>query len=343
VVIIEVLRCEHCGAPLDVTPEDIIVVCHYCGYPNAYDKVFTEKNVFFVESLPKKEILRLFWERVKKDSDYSGIRGRIKVVKVEGVYVPFWFGIVKGQGQMRYVVYENKGNQTRAVVKSRKFNMESLVCVPARRSVYDIAVENLALKFERYGYLSFKRLEDTLRYMMDIKPITELTPDKWGNLKLTFLNADFGKEYARIALQDRASDVAKERRVPDDAELRFFRFEGETLDMALVFYPLWKVYYDVEGGTYFVAYDGHRGKEVLAVEPVRIWRKVWYALVSLLGISLAGLFSSLYGNIGYWKALSDAGKNGLGMLVLPALGAYIGFELARGYGRKVARDVRVEK
>ncbi|WP_297515172.1 hypothetical protein [Thermococcus sp.] len=59
--------------------------------------------------------------------------------------------------------------------------------------------------------------------------------------------------------------------------------------------------------------------------------------------SLAGLFSSLYGNIGYWKALSDAGKNGLGMLVLPALGAYIGFELARGYGRKVARDVRVEK
>ncbi|WP_240912085.1 MULTISPECIES: hypothetical protein [unclassified Thermococcus] len=97
-VIIEVLKCEHCGAPLETTPEDIIVVCPYCGYPNAYDEVFSEDNVFFVESLPKKEILRLFWERVENDKDFLGLRGKIKIAKVEGVYVPLWFGKVEEEG-----------------------------------------------------------------------------------------------------------------------------------------------------------------------------------------------------------------------------------------------------
>lgn len=342
-VIIEVFKCEHCGAPLDVTPEDIIIVCPYCGYPNAYDKVFTEKNVFFVESLPKKEILRRFQERVQKDPDYRGIRGKIKVVKVEGYYVPLWLGIVEGRGNMRYIIYEKEGNNTKAVVKFKKFEMESLVCVPARRNVYDLAVEELALKFERYGYLSFKRIEDTLKYMMDVRPIGSLTPEKWESLELAFLNADFGKQYAKMALSDRASDVAKERRVPEDVELKFFKFEGDVKEIALVFYPLWKVYYDVEGGTYFVAYDGHYGKEVLAVEPVRLWRKIHYALVSLIGIAIAGFSLAIYGNFTYWEALVHAGKGGSVLFILPAIGTYFGFELARGYGKKVARDVRVER
>ncbi|WP_457741391.1 hypothetical protein [Thermococcus sp.] len=342
-VIIEVLKCQHCGAPLDVTPEDIIVVCSYCGYPNAYDKVFTEENVFFVESLPKSEILRRFRERIAKDPDYKGIRDKIEVVRIEGFYVPLWAGVVKGRGNMRYLIYEKRGNSTRAVVKFKKFEMESLVCVPARRSVYDPAVEELALRLERYGYLSFEKIKDILRYVMDVKPIVSLTPEKWESLELTFLNSDFGKEHAKMALLDRASDVAKQRRVPEDVELKFFKFEGDVKELALVFYPLWKVYYDVEGGTYFVAYDGHSGREVLAVEPVRLWRKVHYALVSLIGIAIAGFSLAVYGNSSYWEALANAGKGATALFLLPAVGAYLGFELARGYGKKVARDVRVEK
>jgi len=343
VVIIEVLRCGHCGAPLDVTPEDIIVVCHYCSYPNAYDRVFTEKNVFFVESLPKEEILRLFQERVRKDPDYRGILDGVEVVKVEGTYVPLWLGTVKGHGQMRYAIYEKHGSETKTVVKLKNFEIESLVCVPARRSVYDIAVEELASKFKHSGAFSFDSIADMLKYTMDVKPISSLTPERWESLELTFLNTDFGGEHAKMALLDRASDVAKERRVSDDIELKSFMFEGEVQDIALVFYPLWKVYYDVKGGTYFVAYDGRRGKEVVAVEPVRMWRKAHYATVSLLGILLAGLSSAAYGNVTYWRALSHAGKGAAFVLVLPALAAYFGFELARGYGKKMARDVRVEK
>ncbi|ACJ15945.1 hypothetical membrane protein, conserved [Thermococcus onnurineus NA1] len=342
-VIIEVLKCEHCGAPLETTPEDIIVVCPYCGYPNAYDEVFSKDNVFFVESLPKKEILRLFWERVENDKDFLGLRGKIKIAKVEGVYVPLWFGKVEGRGYVRFVDYERKGNKKRKVVKYHEFEDDSVVCIPARRSVYDIAVEALAEKFERGGYITFKELRNTLKYMMEVRPIKELTPEKWEGLKLEFLNTDFGKEQARAALLDRASDFAKERHVPKDKPLKAFSFGGDVEEVALVFYPLWKVYYDLEGGTYFVAYDGSKGREVIALEPVRIWRKVAYLTTALLGVGIAAFFSMLYGNLAYWEVVAHARQGALGMLILPGLGAYFGYELARGYGRKMARDVRVER
>jgi len=343
VVIIEVLRCKRCGAPLETTPEDIIVVCPYCGYPNSYDKIFTEKNVFFVESLPKKEILRLFWERVRRDKDYLGLRGKIEVVKVEGFYVPMWFGKVRGHGYVRFVAYEKEGNEKKRVIRYRQFEESNIVCVPARRSVYDVTVEALAKKLERRIHITFEEMENTLRHVMDLRPIAELTPDRWEDLELDFLNTDFGKEQARAALLDRASDRAKRTHVPKDTEVKSFGFDGEVEDIALVFYPLWKVYYDIEGGTYFVAYDGHKGREALALEPVRVWRKVAYALTALLGVSMAALFSALYGNAEYWDFVFQAERGAIIVLLVPGILAYTGFELARGYGRKMARDVRVEK
>ena len=342
-VIIEVLRCEHCGAPLETTPEDIIVVCPYCGYPNSYDKIFTEKNVFFVESLRKKEILRLFWERVEKDRDYLGLRGKIEVAKVEGFYVPLWFGKVEGHGYVRFVAYEKRGNKKERVIRHREFKDGSIVCVPARRGVYDIAVEALAEKFERGAYITFKEIGDTLGHMMDVRPITELTPEKWEGLELSFLNTDFGKEQARTAILDRASDRAKEIHVPKDTEVKAFGFGGEVEDIALVFYPLWKVYYDIEGGTYFVAYEGHKGREVIALEPVRVWRKLAYSIAALTGVAVAALFATPYGNVEYWDFALHARQGAVFALIIPGLLAYFGFELARGYGRKMARDVRVER
>ncbi|NJE60902.1 hypothetical protein E3E51_03940 [Thermococcus sp. 21S7] len=339
----EVLRCERCGAPLETTPEDVIVVCPYCGYPNSYDRIFTEKNVFFVESLPKKEILRLFRERVRRDKDYLGLRGKVEVAKVEGFYVPIWFGKVKGHGYVRFVDYMEKDGRKEKIIRHRQFEEDSVVCVPARRGVYDIAVEALAEKFERGGYITFNEIGDTLRYMMDVRPITELTPERWEELEPDFLNTDFGKEQAKAALLDRASDRAKEIHIPRDTEVKSFGFGGEVEDIALVFYPLWKVYYDIEGGTYFVAYDGHKGREVLTIEPVRVWRKVAYALAALMGVAAASLFTTPYGNVEYWDFVAHARQGAVLALIIPALLAYFGFGLARGYGRKMARDVRVER
>jgi hypothetical protein len=228
------------------------------------------------------------------------------------------------------------------VTKHHEFKDESIVCVPGRRGVYDIAVEVLAEKFIR-TYFGFNILKDNLRYMINPLSIRSLNPEKWEELELEFLNTDFGVEEAKLALLDMASDLAKKKHVPSDGEVKAFRFKGEVEETAIVFYPLWKVYYEFGGGTYFVAYDGRTGREILAIEPVRIWRKMAYLLWTLTGILISTLSLTAYGNFSYWRFVGELKRSGVFFLVLPALGAYLGFELAWGYGKKMARDVRVER
>lgn len=46
-------RCERCGAPLEVSPETIIAVCPYCGYPNHISGNIKTENIYIVPSLDK--------------------------------------------------------------------------------------------------------------------------------------------------------------------------------------------------------------------------------------------------------------------------------------------------
>ncbi len=342
VVIIQVLKCKKCGAPLDVSPEDIIIVCPYCGFPNSFDEIFGESNTFFAESLPEKEIMRKFWNRMEKDRDFTGSRDKIGIAKVEGFYIPLWFGKVKVRGYVRYVVYEKEGNDNKKVVRYRRFSETLIVCTSGRRSVYDVALEELTRKMEK-AYISFKDLRQTLASKIKIKPLKELDVEEWENLKLEFLNTEFGRKRAREILLDRASDRAKELYVPEDNELLSFSFEGEVEDFALVFYPVWRVYYDFEGGTYFVAYDGHKGREITALEPMRIWRKVSYLAMAAIGIVISGFFAMLVGNSTFWKAVVEMKKGAVIPILIVVAGLYFGYEVARGYGKKMSWDVRVER
>ncbi len=342
VVIIQTLKCRRCGAPLDASPEDIIIVCPYCGFPNSFDEIFGESNTFFVESLPEKEVIRRFRERMKKDRDFTGARDKISIVKVEGFYIPLWFGRVKATGYVRYEVYEKRGSEKRRVIRHRKFSETLVVCASGRRSVYDVALEELTRKMER-GYISLEDLKQTLSSKIEIKPLKELGVEEWEGLKLDFLNTEFGRKRAEEILLDRASDKAKELYVPEDNEVLSFSFSGEVEDFALVSYPVWRIYYDFEGGTYFVAYDGHTGKEIVALEPMRIWRKAGYLVMAAAGVVIAGFFAALVGNAAFWRAVAEMKKGALIPILIVVAGLYSGYEIARGYGKRMSWDVRVER
>ncbi|WP_461866872.1 TFIIB-type zinc ribbon-containing protein [Thermococcus sp.] len=342
VVIIQALKCKKCGAPLDVSPEDIIVVCPYCGFPNSFDEIFGESNTFFVESLSEKEIVKKFWERMRKDRDFTGSRDKISIVKVEGFYIPLWFGKVKARGYVRYEVYEKRRGKKEKVLKHRKFNDTLIVCSSGRRSVYDVALEELTRKMEK-SHIFLKDLKQTLASKIKIKPLKELDVEEWESLKLDFLNTEFGRKRAEEILLDRASDRAKELYVPEDNELLSFSFEGEVEDFALVFYPVWRIYYDFGGGTYFVAYDGFNGREIVALEPMRIWRKVGYLVMAIIGVIISGFFATLVGNVTFWRAVAEMKKGALIPILIVVAGLYFGYELSRGYGKKMSWDVRVER
>lgn len=336
------LKCKNCGAPLEPTPEDIILVCPYCGFPNAYDELFEKGNVYFVDSVPKKEILRLFWERMRKDKDFVGLRGKIQVVKMEGAYIPLWFAKVRAWGYVKYEIYEKKDGKKRTVIKLNEFEDNYLVCISGRKSVYDIAVEELTKKLQK-GYIILQDIRETLNPKVKLQPLKNLSVEVWENLKLEFLNVELSREEAERVVLDKSSDMAKSFHVPEEGKLLAFNFGGEVEDMILIFYPLWKVYYDIEGGTYFVAYDGHRKREILALEPNRIWRKISSLIAAVCGVAIVGLFSAFFGNPYFWRFVAEAKKGAALILAFVISALYFGFELARLSGRKMSWDVRVEK
>ena len=336
------LKCKNCGAPLEPTPEDIIIVCPYCGFPNAYDELFEKGNVYFVDSVPKKEILRLFWERMRKDKDFIGLRSKIQVVKIEGAYIPLWFAKVRAWGYVQYETHEERNGKEEAVIKFKDIDDHYIVCLSGRRGVYDIAVEELTKKLQK-GYIISQNMIETLGSKIQLQPLKNLSIEKWESLKLEFLNVEFGISEAKEVALDSASDMAKAYHVPEEGKLISFNFSGKVEDMILVFYPLWKVYYDIEGGTYFIAYDGHRKREILALEPNRIWRKISSLIAAVCDVAIVGLFSAFFGNPYFWRFVAEAKKGAVLILAFVISALYFGFELARLSGRKMSWDVRVEK
>lgn len=78
-------KCERCGAPLEVSPETIIAVCPYCGYPNHISGNIKTENIYIVPpSLDKNTIAQSFWKRVEKDFDLRRIKDDIQIVGIEG-------------------------------------------------------------------------------------------------------------------------------------------------------------------------------------------------------------------------------------------------------------------
>ena len=78
-----VLKCPHCGAPLDVSPDDVITVCKYCG--NIVSIRQGIERAYLVEALPKSEI-------EKKAFSYLKGKGLSPTpLKLEIVYLPFFF------------------------------------------------------------------------------------------------------------------------------------------------------------------------------------------------------------------------------------------------------------
>ena len=78
-----VLKCPHCGAPLDVSPDDVVTVCKYCG--NVVSIRQGIQSAYLVEALPKAEI-------EKRAFAYLKGKGLSPTpLKLEIIYLPFFF------------------------------------------------------------------------------------------------------------------------------------------------------------------------------------------------------------------------------------------------------------
>ncbi len=120
-----VLKCPNCGAPLDVSPDDVVTLCRYCGQVVSLREGVKDARV--VKCLPRAEVE----ERVFKALKRRGLSPT--PLKSEIVYLPFFMFEAHARGT---VVVEIR-TRNRIVTKELEYKRDVPATVYGRFSEFE--------------------------------------------------------------------------------------------------------------------------------------------------------------------------------------------------------------
>lgn len=277
---VQIYRCANCNGPLDITPETIVAVCEYCGYPNwINESVKTEISI--VPSKNRDDIINAFLNRVNHDFDLSHIKNEITIKDVQGFYIPYW--IVTIDTKAHYEGYKTeittgpKGQiQTRRVHKSGEIAFTRVYGILARRAVEDLAVENLS------------------QHYIESNEMNEIKLDQvdWSKVKLKVLSGEYDEQTAIIEAKERAFNEAKRKAYDNVSELTRLTCYVSVKDNfkpKLILLPYWILTYSYRDSIFRFIASGWDAKPLETSEPVLIYRRITYLFGIFGGITIASL------------------------------------------------------
>ncbi|MCE4625337.1 MAG: hypothetical protein F7C35_05680 [Desulfurococcales archaeon] len=353
------IRCQRCGAPLDVTPETIVAVCKYCGFPNWTAQAY----VYPIVIVPAKsrEAARFFEKYIHEDPDMKGLADKVTLKRIETVYVPVYFATVAVESRYygkanvtltKVEVYTDSKGRVHTRTKTRvvrvdvrgTYNGVEDIDIIARRSVDETELRPLLVHYRKTVFAGGK----------EGVPISQVN---WEEVKGEVLAAEVAPQAAQTYARDQACDItygkvkeimenkAKEKaaamnpgwiptmvswdvlRIPCKAENRWLS--------PITLVPYIEAIYSYEGKLYRTVFAGWDGRRVYGEEPMlALQRAVYFG---------GALFSSgVLGGGGLAALAASAGHStiaaivGLGAFALGMIGSYY-------LSKESLKDVRVEK
>ncbi len=258
-------HCQNCGAVILCNPNTTATKCSFCDSPvvlqDRLDGVLAPQLVLPFE-INKETALTSFKEWCKK-AVYSPLsfRQQLRIKELEGIYVPFWFYDIAGQGE---VLMEGTISTTH-----REGNYE--VTITKHYDVY----RRLDLRYNRIPEDASQRMDD---HLMDL-----LEPFK--NEKLTAFNNQYFAGYVAEKYDytaDEMFDRAKKKvenfmdtyvkgtasqystvRIKNKA----YQLTKTKVDYTMV--PVWMMYIKQDDKDYTFAMNGQTGK-ISGVPPVSV-------------------------------------------------------------------------
>lgn len=296
-------KCERCGAPLEVSPETIVAICPYCGFPNHISGNLKTESIYVVPSLDKNAIAQAFWGRVEKDFDLRRIKDDLQIVGIKGHYAPYWSGVVHVQGTVRYMRREeechtdSKGNTHCHTVErhyTERVNEDMRLLGSARRQIKSFGVEDLITHFSK-TWPEGKRLLD-------------LDEDAWSKIKLEILNTEMDERQARLIMREDAVDIVRNRFLAKSDRIeRFDIHADEPKDVKLLLLPMWTVYYRYGNSIFQAVFAGWDGKGVATTEPMNVFRQAEYLAGAGAGMLIASFGAAAFGSSPVFAVLALIG------------------------------------
>lgn len=276
-------KCTECGAPLNVTQEDLIVTCRYCGFTIS---VGTSEEIKKHSMLENHFLTQQVVEAAKKYMDKGllrvGVSRDAQITNIKLRYVPFWVfpadaeTYFKGKsgtglaGEMRQV---QDALSSKRESKWKRFGkvLQAGASAMMEAQQKDRAPKTISYSFSSHyvwPILARRTMISEISYY-DV-PATKKIPFDVGKIPkdADFLNTELNEEEAKARI--RAEVEAKERLVAggkvdvlETCNTKVTIGEGE-----LVHAPIWFVHYNIEGENYAILVDDCNGKVLGGGKPL---------------------------------------------------------------------------
>ena len=343
-------RCQRCGAPLEITPETIVAVCSYCGYPNWTSQAY----VYPIELVPSNpsKAREYFKHYLETDPDMRKLAKDVRLKSTELVYIPLYAAGVHAESRY-YGVADVVLTRTRIVKRGKETEVETetmTTTVEVSGSLekdYDLPI--IARRNVERSYT-----EPLAQYYMDKRPQSiPISQVNWEDVKGTVLASEIPSNDALTIARDEACDrlykevsekmsdearekamaqhpgwmaskvIWREKRIPCKAANRYLS--------PILLVPSIIAIYTYKGGLYKAVFAGWDGEKVYSEEPLTPAQRALY----LTGEVLA---SGILGGGGAALAALGGDYTGAGVILFLA-----GLAASYFLGRNLVKDVRVER
>ncbi|MEN3048237.1 MAG: hypothetical protein ABDH63_05595 [Candidatus Caldarchaeales archaeon] len=257
--------CLHCGAPLTYDPEEVLVICEYCGYANNVTGEQPPRISMVPMSVDGNAAMRIAMDFAAKGILVTkGMVERASWGEIWSAYVPVWVVPVKVYGE---VVGE------RGLVRAKS---------EAARMAQEIGLELLgaALGGRAGRAIADRERRETVDELMQVPVVarrsTAYQPDVMAfsvplERKMPFrrtgdvvLNAEMGRAEAVDAAKGIALETVRSRYTT----LRKFDVSAyEAGEPELVYDPWWFVKYEMSGRQFMVVVSGSTGNVIAGQRP----------------------------------------------------------------------------
>jgi len=268
-------NCSNCGAPLNLTQEDLVATCRYCGFTMT---VATREEIKKHSMLENRLFAQQAAEAAKQYMDKGlfrvGVSKDASITNVKLRYVPFWvcsantntfFKGVTGTGIMGEIHQAQEATSDKRSSGLAKFGKLMLAGAKAYGEMQqkDRRPQTVSYSFSNnyvWPTLARQTMISEINYY-DV-PATRKIPFDVGKIQpdAEFLNIELNEGEAKTKVKSEVE--AKERLI---ASGKVDTLETCNVNVALgeaelVHAPVWFVHYTLKGENYVIAVDGCEGK-----------------------------------------------------------------------------------
>jgi hypothetical protein len=286
---VEVYKCKNCGAPIEYTPDSIVIKCNYCGY---YEYLNPGFQVFVLESLDKSKMEEIFWNRMRNDSQMKKYINEISLEQMEGFYVPVYYCnyfaeyFFIGEKVVTRTVRNSKGRVTTRIERikvSDEGEKSGSKTLPAKKYIEELGIKELCFQVE-----SLIELEKA-----NLAKAEEI---KW-NFKGEILAFDFNPEEMKKIFEDIIAEEIKNeiKNKYGLSEIKILSCNVNIKEIIPVYVPIWIASYKFKDMIYSISFNGKTGSQLVAMEPMfKSQRILSVILSSIITVLLTFMLSSLF-------------------------------------------------